>query len=104
MSTRNIQLGAPSCMLGIATLYVQDKERVISGGFFQGCTNWTWVVVFLHSIGGLLVTAVMKFTDNLLKGLAMAGKLLTQTCHATFFFLFISQINSWTRRQSASRA
>jgi UDP-sugar transporter A1/2/3 len=93
MSTRNIQLGVPSCMLGIATLYIQDKEKVMSAGLFQGFTKWTWVVVVLHSIGGLLVTAVMKFADNLLKGLAMAASLILSCFLSMYYFEFILTSN-----------
>ena len=51
MSIRNIQLGTPSCVMGIIALYLQDHEKVFVNGFFQGFTWWTWTVVVLHSCG-----------------------------------------------------
>ena len=51
MSIRNVQLGVPSSLFGLVALYLQDSEKVATGGFFQGFTYWTWMVVVLHSIG-----------------------------------------------------
>lgn len=39
--------------------------------FFHGFTVWVWVLVALQAGGGLLVSAVMKYADNVLKGLAV---------------------------------
>mmetsp|Transcript_23236 Transcript_23236/g.37321 ORF Transcript_23236/g.37321 Transcript_23236/m.37321 type:complete len:359 (-) Transcript_23236:386-1462(-) len=93
MSIRNVQLGVPSCCLGLAALYLQNSEQIITGGFFQGFTYWTWTVVFLHSLGGLLVTAVMKFADNLLKGFAMAASLISACFLSVHFFEFVLTSN-----------
>lgn len=38
--------------------------------FFHGFTAWVWLLVVLQAFGGLLVAAVMKYADNVLKGLA----------------------------------
>ena len=51
MSIRNIQLGLPSCLLGLLALLVQDSDEVFTWGVLQGFTRWTWTVVALHSIG-----------------------------------------------------
>merc|ERR1711935_255793 len=38
--------------------------------FMHGFTGWVWTVVILQAGGGLLVAAVIKYADNVLKGLA----------------------------------
>ena len=45
-------------------------------------------MIFFHSLGGLLVTAVMKYADNLLKGFAMAASLVSACCFSVYFFNF----------------
>jgi solute carrier family 35 (UDP-sugar transporter), member A1/2/3 len=54
MSIRNIQLGVPSCLLGLVALHFQENEKLVNGGFFQGFTSWTWTVIVLHSLGWVL--------------------------------------------------
>lgn len=93
MSIRNVQLGVPSSLFGLVALYLQDSEKVATGGFFQGFTYWTWMVVVLHSIGGLLVTAVIKFADNLLKGFAMAASLVSSCFLSVQLFDFVLTAN-----------
>jgi UDP-galactose transporter len=93
MSIRNVQLGVPSCLLGLVALHFQENEKLVNGGFFQGFTSWTWTVIVLHSLGGLLVTAVMKFADNLLKGFAMAASLVSACFFSVYFFHFVLTAN-----------
>lgn len=38
--------------------------------YLHGFNAWTWVLVILQAGGGLLVAAVIKYADNVLKGLA----------------------------------
>eukprot|EP00802_Teleaulax_amphioxeia_P014059 Tamp_14118.p1 GENE.Tamp_14118~~Tamp_14118.p1 ORF type:complete len:375 (+),score=44.73 Tamp_14118:164-1288(+) len=93
MSTQNVKLGVPSSLLGLFALYIQDWKQLTTHGFFQGFTHWTWTVVTLHSVGGLLVTAVMKFADNLLKGFAMAASMISACVLSVHFFDFALTAN-----------
>ena len=90
---RNIQLGVISLALGVAQVArrrvaqhgktaraeavrccaqvaVIDGGAVASGGFFQGYTWLTWFVISQASLGGILVSLVMKYADNVIKGFA----------------------------------
>jgi len=51
MSIRNVQLGAPGFLLGIAAMHLQDSEEHEQRAVFRGYTHWTWAVVVLHSLG-----------------------------------------------------
>jgi UDP-sugar transporter A1/2/3 len=93
MTVRNIQLGVPGLLFGFASVYLQDMDKVTSDGFFQGFTGWTWAVVVLHSLGGLLVTAVMTFADNVLKGFAMAASLIFACLFSAKFYGFVLSAN-----------
>jgi len=47
-----------------------DESGRITKSFLHGFTPWVWLLVLLQACGGLLVAAVMKYADNVLKGLA----------------------------------
>ena len=49
-----------------------DLGRVSSLGFFVGFGPQVWGVVALKALGGLLVAAVVKYADNILKTFATA--------------------------------
>ena len=51
MSIRNVQLGVPSFLLGMAAMYLQNSKTLMEREIFQGYTHWTWAVDILHSFG-----------------------------------------------------
>jgi UDP-sugar transporter A1/2/3 len=67
---RNIQLGLFSIVLGSFGVFYNDYERVSEGGFFQNYNATVWVVIALQGLGGLVIAAVIKYADNILKSFA----------------------------------
>lgn len=67
---RNLQMGIFSIFLNIAGVICHDYDEVISRGFFYGYSSIVWLVIMLQAFGGLLVAAVIKYADNILKGFA----------------------------------
>lgn len=64
---RNMQLAFFSVVIAAS----QDSVKVGTGKpYFHGFGIWVWILVALQSGGGLLVAAVIKYADNVLKGLA----------------------------------
>ena len=57
-------------------------------GFFFGYTELVWTVVMLQSLGGLLVAAVIKYADNILKGFSTAGSILLSCIASVYIFDF----------------
>lgn len=53
-------------------VYIQDRERLVTGDIFQGYDLWVWFVVLLQVAGGVITACVMKFASNILKCLAIA--------------------------------
>ena len=45
--------------------YIQRGQ--ISDGFFHGWTNLIWIIALSSAIGGVMVSAVMKYADNIQK-------------------------------------
>ena len=46
---------------------------------FQGYNNSVWAVIILNAVGGLIVAAVIKYADNILKGFANAVAIISST-------------------------
>merc|ERR1712187_519108 len=41
--------------------------KIRENGFMQGYSSLVWGVIFLQAVGGLVVAAVLKYADNILK-------------------------------------
>lgn len=90
---RNIQLAfftiITALIQGMFTNHTSDASAL---SYFHGFTFWPWVLVCLQAGGGLLVAAVIKYADNVLKGLATAVSVCFAT--AVSFVLFGTPITS----------
>ncbi|XP_039590484.1 UDP-N-acetylglucosamine transporter-like isoform X1 [Polypterus senegalus] len=82
---RNIQLGLFGAVFGLMGVYVYDGERVREHGLFQGYNMLTWVVVSLQALGGLVIAAVIKYADNILKGFATSLSIILSTLISYFW-------------------
>ena len=63
----NIQLAAFGTVLGLIVSFFKDREEIAKSGYFYGFTPWVYAVVGLQGAGGLLVSMVVKYADNILK-------------------------------------
>ena len=88
----NIQLATFGTALGFLVAFQKDFEAIFRNGFFQGYTVHVWVVVALQSAGGLIVSLVVKYADNILKGFACSAAIILASF--TSYFLFNFTINS----------
>ena len=70
-------------------LQINDRERVMNGGFMQGFDWIVWCVVLLQALGGLVVAVVVKYADNILKG---ACAYLRYSSIQIFFSAFATSI------------
>lgn len=85
---RNMQLAFFSVVVALGQgLFQSAKEETPEGqGYFHGFTGWVWVLVWLQAGGGLLVAAVIKYADNVLKGMATGVSVVTSTACSTMLF------------------
>ncbi|KAI8878354.1 nucleotide-sugar transporter [Backusella circina FSU 941] len=70
MWIRNIQLGLCGTLFSLIGIVLSDADKVWRDGFFQGYNGWTVLVIINQALGGLLVSIVVKYADNILKGFA----------------------------------
>jgi len=85
---RNIQLAFFSIITALIQGYFAKPDEHIPDGvhYLHGFTFWPWVLVFLQAGGGLLVAAVIKYADNVLKGLATGVSVCFATAVSTVLF------------------
>lgn len=63
----NFQVASISAALSLVTVFLQDGLRIRHSGFFQGFSYVVWAVVWVQALGGLVISCVMKYADNILK-------------------------------------
>lgn len=96
MWMRNMQMAFFSVCIAIINM-IREGDRGVTGetdenndpivkSFMHGFTGWVWVVVALQAGGGMLVAAVIKYADNVLKGMATGVSVATGTFFSTFLF------------------
>ena len=66
-----------------------DGKSVYKNGFFSGYTIWTWLAILLQSLGGLLVSFVVKYADSIIKVLATTIAFLVSTVASIYIFGFV---------------
>jgi len=85
---RNIQLGIISFIIGIVNLQLRESAIFKGGNAFSGFDAFVWIVITLQAGGGLLVAAVMKYADNILKCFATSISVILSCLLSVFLFDF----------------
>lgn len=67
---RNVQMAMFGILFSGLAVYFSDTDEIVKNGFFQGYDGLAWFIVLLHAVGGLLVSSVVKYADNITKGFA----------------------------------
>lgn len=67
---RNLQLSLFALPLSCLAMLLGNGRHVLENGVTYGYDKYVWFAVLNSSIGGVLVAAVMKYCDNVLKGFA----------------------------------
>uniref|UniRef100_A0A4W6FT14 Solute carrier family 35 member A3a n=1 Tax=Lates calcarifer TaxID=8187 RepID=A0A4W6FT14_LATCA len=98
---RNIQLGMFGLVFGLFGMLAYDGERVKESGMFQDSLIWriglprrprsclcpsvSVCLLFLQALGGLVIAAVIKYADNILKGFATSLSIILSTLISYFW-------------------
>lgn len=85
---RNIQVASFAVPFGVIQVLTSDYEEVTSKGFWYGYTSLTWFVILLQALGGLLVSVVMKYSDNILKGFSTSLSIIISSVASVYIFNF----------------
>jgi len=79
---RNMQLAFFSVVIALCQGGLKDTGK----SYLHGFDMWVWILVGLQSGGGLLVAAVIKYADNVLKGLATGVSVVLSSALSMVFF------------------
>ena len=80
---RNIQMAFFSfCIAAIQGMMQPASDKPYLHGFH----GWVWILVGLQAGGGLLVAAVIKYADNVLKGLATGVSVVSSSISSMLLF------------------
>jgi len=79
---RNIQLAFFSICIALSNILITPEEKE----FMHGFSIWVWILVALQAGGGLIVAAVIKYADNVMKGLATGVSVVVCTVWSVTFF------------------
>jgi len=86
---RNIQMGISSIFVAfLGVFFSSDRHIVFQNGFFYGYNSIVVCVILLQALGGLVVAAVVKYADNIMKGFAAAVSIVTSCLLCYCFFDF----------------
>ncbi|KAI8908029.1 nucleotide-sugar transporter-domain-containing protein, partial [Gorgonomyces haynaldii] len=89
ITLRNVQMALFSLVPGFFfAVLVVDGQQVRENGFFDGYTIWTWFAIILQAFGGLVVAAVVKYADSILKGFAVSISIVISSIASVFIFDF----------------
>lgn len=83
---RNIQLSFFSIVIAVAQGMMKGTSSATTQPYFYGFNVWVWILVVLQAGGGLLVAAVIKYADNVLKGLATGVSVVFATVLSMILF------------------
>ena len=83
---RNIQLAFYSVLIAAAQGWWQKSSEPTGQAYLHGFNAWTWTLVALQAGGGLLVAAVIKYADNVLKGLATGVSVVLSSALSMLLF------------------
>ncbi|KAI8974649.1 solute carrier family 35 member 3A [Pilobolus umbonatus] len=87
MWIRNIQLGICGLVFSFVTM-IPDYSLIYHQGFFGGYNTVTWCVIINQALGGLLVSVVVKYADNILKGFATSISIILSSMISYLFLDF----------------
>eukprot|EP00978_Attheya_sp_CCMP212_P014168 scaffold36048_cov49-Attheya_sp.AAC.3 len=93
---RNIQMAGISVLIALIQNGLSHISRSNNSNgnstndvrklFLHGFHGWVWVLVLLQAGGGMLVAAVIKYADNVLKGLATGVSVVVATAASMVLF------------------
>lgn len=86
---KNVQLSTFALVIALTTAFLKDHAAILKDGFFQGYSPLVVLVITLEAGGGLVVAAVIKYADNILKSFATAVSIVTSTIVSMVVFGFL---------------
>ncbi|KAJ2904667.1 nucleotide-sugar transporter [Zalerion maritima] len=86
--TRNVQLSLFSLLPSFVLILAYDGADIAEHGFFDGYNIVVWTTVIFQAAGGILVSLVLNYADNILKNFATSISILISFVCSIVIFEF----------------
>ncbi|OQS02426.1 hypothetical protein THRCLA_05200 [Thraustotheca clavata] len=67
---------------------ISNYSTIASSGFFNGYNSWTWLVVFIQALAGLMMGFIFKYLDNIVCVYTHVIAMMLTTIISILFFAF----------------
>lgn len=85
---RNLQLSLFCSLTAVIGMWITDGSIVHDKGFFHGYNVMVWFVVIQQALGGIIVSLVVKYADNILKGFSTSLSIIISCVASVFLFSY----------------
>uniref|UniRef100_A0A1I8ESE4 Uncharacterized protein n=1 Tax=Wuchereria bancrofti TaxID=6293 RepID=A0A1I8ESE4_WUCBA len=75
-------------LLGFITVIAMCFTSAFANGMFHGFDILVWILISMNSAGGLLISIVIKYADNIAKTYAQSASILGATFGSWILFNF----------------
>ena len=99
--TRNVQLSLFSLLPSFLLIIAYDGTEIAAHGFFDGYNAVVWTTIVLQAVGGILVSLVISYADNIAKNFATSISILISFVCSIVLFDF--QVHMSVRSNLRSR-
>nr|CDJ83739.1 Nucleotide-sugar transporter domain containing protein [Haemonchus contortus] len=86
---QNIRLALIGIPISLASMWIYDGKQIHTDGFFRGWDVTVVCLTILNSVGGLLISIVIKYADNILKAYAQSIAIIGAAVGSWLLFDFV---------------
>uniref|UniRef100_A0A914EJ78 Uncharacterized protein n=1 Tax=Acrobeloides nanus TaxID=290746 RepID=A0A914EJ78_9BILA len=85
---QNIRLALLGFFISAFSMWYKDFHNIQQYGFFRGFDSIVWIMTITNSAGGLLISVVIKYADNILKAYAQSTAIIGAAVGSWILFDF----------------
>ncbi|VDN52759.1 unnamed protein product [Dracunculus medinensis] len=85
---QNVRLSLVSIPLCATSMLLKDYAVITKDGAFRGFDLLVWIMTISNSVGGILISIVVKYADNILKAYAQSIAIIGAAIGSWIFFDF----------------
>ncbi|KHN86660.1 UDP-galactose translocator [Toxocara canis] len=89
---QNVRLSLLGIPMSAISVFVSDYDLVARGEMFRGFDTLVWIMTITNSVGGLLISIVIKYADNILKAYAQSMAIVGAAIGSWIIFDFVPNL------------
>ncbi|EYB92793.1 hypothetical protein Y032_0190g1267 [Ancylostoma ceylanicum] len=86
---QNVRLALVGLPVSIFSMWFYDWQNIKEDGFFRGWDGLVFCLTVMNSVGGLLISIVIKYADNILKAYAQSIAIIGAAVGSWLLFDFV---------------